>query len=434
MLLSRLFCRGALLLAFLPAVAAAAPADPASLRAELDSIYQRLLVDPSDTALNRRMIDVALALEDYDAAIGAVERLIFYDPGNAALQLEAARLYLQIKSYAAASGYLKDAKALPTLTTEQQEELATLSRQAFRGAQGSPWSGFGQVGVRYQTNANIGSVELGLNEPFPFEKPQPDWNTFALGTLGLDLPVNENVAIEGSLSGYYADQRIVDRLDLGFAELAVGPRFSTSDGTVSIKPYGLINGILLGDAPYESAYGAGALLRWVFADGWAVEPQFEYKDRTYYSTADYPDAPDQTGELYTYAVGLGGEISESVSVLTRAGFNDNYAAKAYQSYDQYFANIAFLIAFDAFGKEGWSFSPFATVAYTNFEGVAPPEEFAGFKTMREEVFWGIGANVEVPLRDNIALGLAVEYNQNISNVDRDDYENWKFVIGPQGRF
>jgi hypothetical protein len=64
----------------------------------------------------------------------------------------------------------------------------------------------------------------------------------------------------------------------------------------------------------------------------------------------------------------------------------------------------------------------------------PWPQFAGFKTMREEVFWGVGANFEVPLRESIALGLAIEYNQNVSNVDRDDYENWKFVIGPQGRF
>ena len=136
MLLSRLFCRGALLLAFVPAMAVAATGDPASLRAELDAIYQRLLVDPSDKALNRRMIDIALALEDYDAAIGAVERLIFYDPGNAALQLEAARLYLQIKSYAAAAGYLKDAVALPALTDAQRDEIAALAKAADRGARG----------------------------------------------------------------------------------------------------------------------------------------------------------------------------------------------------------------------------------------------------------------------------------------------------------
>ena len=75
-----------------------------ALQAEFDTIYQRLLTDPSDRALNRRMIEVALALNDYDAAIGAVERLIFYEPGNPQLQLEAARLYFKIDSHAAARG------------------------------------------------------------------------------------------------------------------------------------------------------------------------------------------------------------------------------------------------------------------------------------------------------------------------------------------
>ena len=332
-----------------------------ALRAELDAIYQRLLSDPSDRALNRRLIEIAVQLEDYDAAIGAVERLIFYDPDNAELQLEAARLYMQIKSYAAAAGYLTDAAELPGLTEAQLDEVATLSRQAFRGAPGIAVERIGQVGARYQTNANIGSVELGLNEPFPFEKPQPDWNSFALGTLGLDAPVNKNVAIEGSLSGYYADQRIVDRLDLGFAELIVGPRFSTDDQALSARPYGLVHGILLGDAPYEAAYGGGALLRWIFADGWWVEPQFEFKDRTYYDTVDYPDAKDQTGDIYTYAVNFGGQFSEDVTWISRVGYNNNQAAKAYQSYDQYFANVGLLIAFDAFGTENWSFSPFATI-------------------------------------------------------------------------
>ncbi|MEQ8700188.1 MAG: hypothetical protein RLT05_26960, partial [Bauldia litoralis] len=91
------------MLAAAPSLAQGATGDPAALRAEIDSVYQQLLVDPSDRALNRRMIDIAVQLNDYDAAIGAVERLIFYDPSNAALQLEAARFYMQIDSYAAAA-------------------------------------------------------------------------------------------------------------------------------------------------------------------------------------------------------------------------------------------------------------------------------------------------------------------------------------------
>src|SRR5690606_29219229 len=129
------------------------------------------------------------------------------------------------------------------------------------------------------------------------------------------------------------------------------------------------------------------------------------------------DAADQTGDLYTYALNAGGRFSEDVTWLGRAGFADNQAAEAYQSYDQYFANLALQVAFVAFGKEGWTFTPFASVSYTDFKGIAPPEEFAGFKTMREELFWGVGANLEVPLREGLALGVGIEYNRNQSNLD-----------------
>jgi hypothetical protein len=433
MKVTRLLC-GIVLLGLVPVSAVAAVENAAALRGELTAIYARLLVNPADIALNRRMIELALALEDYDAAIGAVERLIFYAPDDAALQIEVAEYYLRIESYAAAAGYLQDAVALPGVTDAEVAAAEVLLAEAVRGARGSPWSGFGQVGVRYQSNANIGSVELGLNEPFPFEKPQPDWNTFALGTLALDAPVTSAVSIEGSLSGYYADQHKVDRLDLGFAELVVGPRLSNQNGALSVKPYGTVQGILLGDAPYQFAYGGGVMARWIFADGWFIEPQFDYKDRDYYDTVDYPDASDQTGELYTYALNAGGQFSESVTWLGRFGYADSNAAKAYQSYDQYFANVSLQVAFDAFGKDGWVFSPFGSVTYTDFKGIAPPEEFAGFETMKEEVFWGIGANIEMPLKDGLSMGLGIEYNRNLSNLDRDDYENLKIVIGPQGRF
>ena len=370
---------GVVVLALVPLPAPSAAQDPASLQSELDSIYQQLLVDPSDRSLNRRLIEIAVQLNDYDAAIGAVERLIFYEPDNADLQLQAARFYLQIKSYAAAAGYLKDVLALPGLTEAQRIDASQLLVTADRATRPSPWSGFGQVGVRYQTNANHGSVALGLNEPLPFEKPEPDWNSFALGTLGLTEPLNKNVNFEATVSGYYADQFQVDRLDLGFAEVNAGLRFATDDGALSLKPYALAQGILLGDVPYQSAVGGGVLARLTYADGWWVEPQFEYKDRSYYKSHDYPMAPDQTGDLFTYAVNMNGQLRDNVTLVSRIAFNRNEAAARYQSYDQYSADVAMQVGFDLFGLENWSFSPYARVAFTDFKGIAPPEKYAGLQ-------------------------------------------------------
>lgn len=434
MVFPRFLVLGVLSLAFSTVPPLGAHLAHASPQTEIDAVYQRLLADPTDRGLNRRLIELAVQLEDYDAAIGAVERLIFYEPDNAALQLEAAQLYLQIESYAAASGYLKDALALSGLGAAQRQEAKTLLAQANRKTRPSPWSGFGQVGMRYQSNANNGSVALGLNETLPFEKPEEDWNSFALGTLGLAEPVGENVVLEASLSGYYADQQKIDRLDLGFAEFTAGPRFVTTDGALSLKPYFLAQGILLGGDAYQSAFGGGALVRVTVADGWWIEPQFEYKDRNFYNTDNYPTARDNTGDLYTYAANFVGQLSDNVILTSRLAYNENRAAKSYQSYDQYFALLALQVGFDLFGVENWSFSPFASTTISDFRGVAPNEQIAELKTKRRDRQWSVGANLEIPFNESVALGVAVEYTNNWSNLDRNKYENLRVVVGPQGRF
>ncbi|HMN84567.1 MAG TPA: surface lipoprotein assembly modifier [Bauldia sp.] len=404
------------------------------MRAELDSLYQELLVDPSDRALNRRMVELALELNDYDAAIGAVERLIFYDPTNADLQIEAARLYLGIKSYAAAAGYLQDVMKLPTLTEGQRIQATTLLHEANYATRPKPVAGYGQVGLRYQSNANNGSDELGPNEPLPFEKPKADWNAFALGTLGLTEPVNENVSLEATLSGYYAKQFKIERLDLGFVEVAAGPRFSTSDQKYSIRPYGIVQGILLGNDPYQFAAGGGVEATVALGDDWRLTPQFEYKNRTYYDSANYPMAENQTGALYSYSIDLDGKISDRVGWTSKVAFYDNKAETSYNSYDQYYVNAGLDVGFDAFGVENWTASPYASVSWTDFEGVAPPERYAGLDTIRQDFQWRVGLDLTMPIRDRTTLGMSIEYTQNQSNLARDDYDNLKIVIGPQGRF
>lgn len=431
---SRILALCIVFIGVLPTVAMAQTASSPALRAELDSIYQKLLIDPSDQGLNRRMVQVALALNDYDAAIGAVERLIFYSPNDADLQLEAARLYMEIESYAAAAGYLTDALALPGLTGTQRQNAEALLATANRKTRPSPWAGYGQVGVRYQSNANQGSVALGLDEPLPFDKPVADWNSFALGTLGLAEPFGDNMIVEASISGYYADQDKVDRLDLGFAEATFGPRFLSDNGTLAIKPYALVQGFLLAGHPYESAVGAGILGRVTFEEGWWVEPQFEYKNRLYYNTGTYPTATDNNGDLYTYAINANAQLSENVAWLGRFAFNDNHAKESYKSYDQYFGTIALEIDFSFLGRDNWVFAPFASGSISDFKGVAPTEQYADLKTKRHDQQWSVGAGLEVPFNEQAGLGVAVEYTKNDSNLDRFKFENFQFVVGPQGRF
>jgi tetratricopeptide (TPR) repeat protein len=432
---ARWLSRGVFLLALLAALPATAQqTNRVALQHELDEAYKRLLVDPSDVALNRRMIDLAVALDDYDAAIGAVERLIFYEPGNASLQLEAARYYLAIGSFAAARGYLDDILALPNVPADVRRDVEQMIAEIDKAANPAVWAGFGQIGVRYQTNANIGPAFLGSDEPFFVDGPESDWNVFALGTLAYANPVGDNTIFEAQVSGYYADQFNINRLDLGFLDITIGPRFVSDNDVVSIKPYAVTQGILLGSDPYQVAFGGGVTTRIGLGEGWWIEPQAEYKRREYYNSEDYPDATDQTGNLYTFAARLNGDLAEDLNWSTRLAYNVNRATEDYQSFDYVVATTSLRMAFDLFGQENWAFTPFASISFTDYKGLAPTEVISGLDKIRQDFLWSIGAILEIPIGENFSFNLQVQYTENDSNLDRYTYDNLQVMLGPAGRF
>jgi hypothetical protein len=420
-----------LLCALAMPVAAAAQDGKSALRQELDRVYEQLLKTPNDIALNRRMITLAIQLKDYDAAIGAVERLIFYAPTDPDLQLEAARYYLAIKSYPAARGYVEDALALPVVSPAQKREADALILKIDNP---SPWSFIGQAGMRYQSNANVGPYFLGPNEPYIVESPQPDWNDFVLGT-GSYSYVMKHVAIEADISGYYADQFEVDRLDTDFAEINAGPRFFTSDGSLWIKPYATLQGILLGGDPYEVAYGAGIETRWKFADGWWFSPQAVYKRRQYYNSIDYGRAADQTGDLYTVGVDGAGQFSDNFSWRSRVNYSVNHANEAYQSFEQYYGRLSVRLGFDVFDWKGWALTPFASVSFTDYKGLAPTEaNNPPLDTIRADFQWNAGVTLDIPVNETVGLSTRFQYTDNDSTLDRYTYRNFQVMSGPTVQF
>ena len=186
--------------------------------------------------------------------------------------------------------------------------------------------------------------------------------------------------------------------------------------------------------PSKRPARAGAQVRWAFLDGWSLEPGFEYKNRVYYTTANYPVANDQTGNLFTYASTLKGQITDDLAVSSRLVLADNHAAAEYQSYRQYAANVSVQLRFDVFGWEGWVVSPFARLAMNDYGGVAPPEVYAGFDTVRADRQWGVGTGLEIPLMGDVSLTTQVEYTNNKSNLDRYIYKNFQVSFGPLARF
>src|SRR5687767_5620647 len=84
-----------------PGAAAGAVRDPA-LTAEYEALFKQILANPANLDANFRFAEVSTQIGDFEAAIGALERIVFYNPNLPRVRLELGILYFRLGSYAMA--------------------------------------------------------------------------------------------------------------------------------------------------------------------------------------------------------------------------------------------------------------------------------------------------------------------------------------------
>jgi tetratricopeptide (TPR) repeat protein len=76
-------------------------------RGEFESTFQQMLKDPADVDTTLKYANLAIELQDYEAAIPALERILLFNPTLQDIRLEVGVLYYKLKSYDMAEVYLK---------------------------------------------------------------------------------------------------------------------------------------------------------------------------------------------------------------------------------------------------------------------------------------------------------------------------------------
>ena len=84
-----------------------------ALKVEADALFKRILVKPDDLATAFRFAEIETQLGDYEAAIGALERMLFYNKDLPRVRLELGVLYFRLGSYGTARTSLESALAGP---------------------------------------------------------------------------------------------------------------------------------------------------------------------------------------------------------------------------------------------------------------------------------------------------------------------------------
>lgn len=413
-------------------------------QATLDALYQRVLRDPTNVQLTVQYAQLAKDHGDYEAAISAYERLLLFNPTLTDIQYELGVLYFLLESYPAARSYFEAVAGSRGISPGMRDNAIAYLKEIDRRLSPRRFAGFLHTGLRYQSNANAGSsaglIRFGGQDVVldtAFAKKH-DWNAYLQTTLNFEQDIGDRGdTLEMGFGGYYAKQFQIKEVNLGAAELQIGPRlvfFPEYFSNTTTKFYGIVNSIFLGDNPYFRTYGAGASLRSKLSPVTVVETAVEYRDRKFYDSIDYPTAGQQTGDLVTVSVTGNGLIYGPVRWLARVSYDWNKSGFNFWSYRRPSVELGMPILFDLswFGaSRPAQITPYIGGSLSYFEIPDPAYDAA---VTRQDHTWYVGTTVEANLIGDVNFRLNVNYLSNESNIINFAYRNLSVSFGPAFRF
>jgi hypothetical protein len=411
---------------------------------EYDALLARMLKDPSNLEVSFRYAELATLRGDYEAAIGALERMLLYNANLPRVRIELGALYFRLGSYAMARSYFEAALA-SGLPPETRAKVELFLAEIKRRTAPDQFAAFTWAGMRYQTNATVGpsstlirvlGEDLTINGKFG---KQPDWNAFTFTTVGYsrDLGNQRGDTIEAGLLTYYAKQVLADQFDLGIAELQVGPRFALFPETMtgaSLKLYGIANMVGLGGSQYFSTLGAGASSRFQVGVFTVVEPSFEYRQRDFSNTVNFPTAALQTGQLMTAAIAAEGLVPNLSKWAVRLAYDHNDANFDGFSYDRWSIDVGIPIEFATnwgYGARRWVVTPNAGYSWVNY---LAPDPTVDPVVLRHDREWRVGGTIDTQIYESFGIRTQLQYVRIRSDLANYDTSNFSVAFGPTLRF
>lgn len=438
-----LLLAGALALSGVGGAQAAEATALADNDAEFNALFQQSLKRPADVDLAFRLARRAIEVGDYEAAIGVYERILFYDPKLVRVKLELGRLYYRLGAYESARAYFQPISDAAALTPAERENIAAYLVEIDRRLSTSQWSIYGQVGVRYQSNANYGpsnrlviGQDVGALLP-PSYAAQADGNAFALASIRhvYDFGNQRGDVWESNLNLYYSQQFQLEQLNLGFVEFNTGPRFALLPDALpgsSVRAYVIAGGVALGGEGYLGTYGAGASIYAPFSRWFGLEPFVEIRQRDYQNTADYPTAGFQTGEMWTIGANVFGRVTDDIGWRARLSYNDASGQLPWYSYNTFAVDVALPIEFQGlWGVKRWVAIPSA--GYTRYSYDAPNPFISKF-TAQVDNQYRVGLALDVPVHEQWGLLTQIQYSWSDSTLPNYAFDNFSVSVGPNVRF
>lgn len=419
------------------------PLDRLDLKQQHDILFAATVADPANVDTSFRYAEVATKLGDFEAAIGALERIIFYNPNLPRVRLELGVLYFRLGSYEMARSYFESAIAGDGTPIEVKSRVAGFLSEIDRRLQTTQFSFSGQAGLRYQSNANAGpnstsvralGFDATLNKEFA---RRPDWNGFAVGGFRYvyDFGNQRGDVFEAQANVYGSRQFKIDRLNTAAIEASVGPRLAIAPDALpgwSVKPYAIGSVATLADRAFLAAPGVGVTVA-IPTDFALFEPGYEWRHRSFRNSTIYPTARDQRGAFHVAFLNVSGALLPELRWFGRLSHTRADAHERYAAYDTNAIDVGLLYDFAApfTSVKKWTASATFGLSQSDYRAphiVVDPVE------RRKDKEWRIGLGVDAPIWEHAGFAVNATYTNVSSSLPNYRTRNFSLSLGPTVRF
>ena len=333
-----------------------APAEREALETAYDAAFADTFKDPANLDKTFRFAEVAVEAGDIEGAIGALERMLIYNPDLPRVRLELGVLYFRLGSYQIARSYLVRAVEPEEVPEAVRERVQVYLSEIDKRLKRHRFSGSIYGGIRWQSNANSGPTSTGV---LAFGVPvtlataftkQSDSNLFLAGNLRhvFDFQTQGGETWESEGLAFGARQRDETQLNLALIELKTGPRgqfVREKIGAIGYRPYVVGSIVTLENDRYLSTLGGGLTLSREFGERAAAEVNYEHRRRVFRNSGRRPTASLQTGNEDGVRLTVR-YVARPWASLRLSGWWRNEGATS-----------------EVFGNREWAISPSVTVNY-----------------------------------------------------------------------
>lgn len=407
-----------------------------------DLLFAQTLKRPRDLGLTFAYVNACVAVEDYEAAIGALERILFYAPNNIQVKTELGFLYYRLKSHQMARQYFDAVLASPDADDATRAKIAAVGPAIETGNTGNHVFGSLQTGVRYQSNAGFNpdnnTLRL-LGQDYVVAHPQDkgsDGNWFGSLSMGYDYDLGNQRGdtVETRFTGYLTRQFHFTDLSVGLFDLSVGPRFALSESHPdwTIKPYLAGGQIWIAGARYFTSGGVGIIADLPVAPTFSLQPAVEIRYANLAGASSFSSL--NSGDIATAALAAQATITPDISAFSRVYLTRGGADLSYQCY-RTFAEEVSIVAKLAAPLPGltttWAMSPYVKLLQTDFDGANP---YIDPSQSRRDAEWQVGVVFDTPLSAEVGIVTNIQYARDNSNIPNFRERNFSVLSGPTVRF